>query len=277
MKKTLIYHLYVQDGFENNIANKIHWYALHLYSYIFDEIRFSVAMDDVNDERLMCDAVKWITSIHFEGEKTISFIENNELREVETFKRQILDGKDNLDGYVFFAHNKSSTNILNPDGSINNAVLTWLACLYYYNLETIHEVEDVLSGNFRAAEVFYGAFMLYFTKERTNMVHSMPNNISGLEYPGTFYWINIPKYKNSLKMGIVKDVEADSRFFAEEYPGMFFERYAYGAGMRSHNDVMFEATNFNPYFSDWTPMLNALGDKEGFSIFMNNIQSFINR
>lgn len=269
MRKTLIYHLYVNDGFETNLANRLHRACLERYSHAFDEVRFTIAVDDLKNYKLISDAIGWVISIGFGCVSKFTVVQNGDLREVDTFDREILKNKENLDGAVFFGHNKGSTNIV-KDGKVNMNVFFWICSMYFYNLEFVDEVEGFFTGKLRAPEVFYGAVLLHFTKERTNWVHAMPNNISGLEYAGTFYWINIPKWKNCLKMGIIKDVEADSRFFAEEYPGMFFERYAYGCGMTSHNDAIMEATEFNPYFGDWEKMIGLMGDVEGFKTFVEN-------
>ena len=269
MKKTLIYHLYAGADFNENVANKLHHNCLARYNDVFDEVRFTIAVDDVRNYELISSAIKWIVSIGFNCHATYTVVENTDFREVSTFDREILKGYNNLDGAVFFGHNKGSTNIISPTGEVEPNIVRWISSMYFYNLQFIDEVEGFFTGKTRAAEVFYGTMLMHFTKKRTNWVHAMPNNLSGLEYAGTFYWINIPKYRNSIKMGIIKEVEPDSRFFAEEYPGMFFERYAYGCGMTSHNDAMFEAVEFNPYYGNWEETaLPVLGEGEEFNKFL---------
>ena len=274
MKKTLIYHLYCGKDFATNIANEVHYRCLSKYIGMFDEARFVISVDDFSDENTIKDGIEWVMSLPHKGEKTIKIRKNTKFFEVETFKSEFLDCYENIDGYVFFAHNKGTTNIKNNGDNI----FAWICCLYYYNLEFVNEVDGIFSGTMRAPDVFYGAMMMYFSKERQSVVHAMPNNLSGLEYSGTFYWINVPKYRNCVKMGVIKDVEPDSRFFAEEYPGMFFDRYAYGCGMASHNDALIDAMEFNPYYADgdsWKRTIGILGDEEGFYKFITEINSEI--
>ena len=273
MKKTLLYHLYCGENFDTNPANIMHLLCLQQYVRIFDEAIFVISLDDIKNFKLIKEALMWIMKLGFNGKMTIKTQENTGLYEVETFKNEFLNNYEKLDGMVFFAHNKGTTNIM-KDGEFNINVARWICGMYFYNLQFINEVEGFFTGTLRAPEVFYGTFLSSFSKERQSYVHAMPNNISGLEYCGTFYWINMPKYKNCRKMGTVKDVEADSRFFAEEYPGMFFDRYAYGCGMTSHNDALLDASVYNIYNlteEDWNGVLNILGDRDEFAQFSNGI------
>ena len=276
-KKTLIFHLYCGPDFSTNIANKVHYMCLKKYISIFDEVRFTIAVDDLSNSKLIVDGMHWIMSLGHTGKKSIRVVENTDLFEVDTFKHEFLDQYEHLDGYVFFGHNKGTTNMAR-DSVTMTSVFRWICGMYFYNLEFMDEVEGLFSGRMRAPEVFYGTFLTYFSKERQNIIHAMPNNLSGLEYSGTFYWINMPKYKNSRTMGIIKDVEPDSRFFAEEYPGMFFERYAYGCGMTSHNDAAFDAIEYYWYRLDeerWSQVYDTLGNREEFIKFLTEMATVI--
>lgn len=277
IRKTLIFHLYCGDDFSENIANKVHHACLRRYINIFDEARFTISVDNLSDVETIEKGMRWIMSLGHCGEKKISVVLNSDMYEVDTFKRDFLDQYEKLDGYVFFAHNKGTTNMKNGDLD-HNGIFKWVCGMYFYNFAFFYEVDGFFSGKLRAPEVFYGTFLTHFSKERQSYVHAMPNNLSGLEYSGTFYWINMPKYKNSRKMGIIKDVEPDSRFFAEEYPGMFFERYAYGCGMTSHNDAIFSAIDYNLYRADdekWEEIYKILGNGDKFKEFMNDIKEEI--
>lgn len=271
MKKTLIYHLYACEDISSNVANRLHHNCLEKYCDVFDDARFTIAVDDLTDYEVISSAIRWCSSIGFKGDLRYTVVKNTDLREVPTFDREILKNSDNLDGMVFFAHNKGSTNMVSKDGVGDMNIVKWVCSLYFYNLQFVDEVEGYFTGKLRAPEVFYGTMLMYFTKDRTNWVHAMPNNLSGLEYAGTFYWINMPKYRNCKKMGIIKDVEPDSRFFAEEYPGMFFERYAYGCGMTSHNDAILDAIQHNPYNCNWDEIQDILGEKEEFNKFLEEV------
>ena len=277
MKKTLIYHLYCGEDFIDNKANIIHYMCLKRYINVFDEAKFTVSVDDLTDEETISYGIQWIMSLGGNFEKTISIRKNTDLYEVETFSREFLHNYENLDGMVLFGHNKGTNNFKNPDLN-HESVFRWICGLYFYNLEFVEEAEGIFNGKLRAPDVFYGTFLHYFTKERQSWVHAMPNNLSGLEYCGTFYWINIPKYKNCVTMGIVKEVEPDSRFFAEEYPGMFFDRYAYGSGLASHNDACSDARIVHLYQmgdEDWGKLGEVMGNYTEFTAFMNEIRKDI--
>ena len=251
----------------------LHFLALNKYIGCFDEVRFTIAVDRLDNLKLIKTATEWILGLSHFGSKSIRVVKNTDLYEVETFRSEFLENYEKLDGMVFFAHNKGTTNII-KDGVFQMNVARWICAMYYYNFEFLSEVEGLFTGTVRASEVFYGTLLQYFSKERQCQVHAMPNNTSGLIYSGTFYWINMPKYKNCRTMGVIKNVEADSRFFAEEYPGMFLERYAYGCGITSHNDAILDAMRYNIYDlneEEWGEVLDILGDGEGYAEFSNGI------
>ena len=279
MKKTLIYHLYCGEDFLDNKANLIHFLCLKKYIKVFDEVIFTIAVDDLSDNETISAGISWIMSLGANCEKRIHVKKNNDLYEVSTFNDEFLKNYENLDGMVLFAHNKGTNNFYNP-GLNHDSVFNWICALYYFNFEFIDEVENIFTGKLRAPEVFYGTFLHYFSKERQSWVHAMPNNISGLEYCGTFYWINIPKYKNCVVMGVVKKVEPDSRYFAEEYPGMFFDRYAYGCGLASHKDVCLDALTINLYLMDedqWDKLFTAMGEYSGVKRFIKEIKEGVEK
>lgn len=279
MKKTLIYHLYCGKDFLDNKANLIHFLCLKKYIKVFDKVIFTIAVDDLSDNDTISAGISWVLSFGAECEKSINIRENTDLYEVSTFNEEFLKNYENLDGMVLFAHNKGTNNFSNP-GLNHDAVFNWICGLYFYNFEFIDEVEGIFNGKLRAPDVFYGTFLSYFTKERQSWVHAMPNNLSGLEYCGTFYWINIPKYKNSVTMGIVKKVEPDSRFFAEEYPGMFFDRYAYGSGLASHEDFCLDATSVDLYQmgeEQWDELFTVMGSYSKVKDFIKGIKEGIEK
>lgn len=260
-----------------NAANKIHFVCLSKYINIFDEARFTISVDDLSNLDLISYGLQWILSLGGTFEKTINIRKNTDLFEVETFGKEFLNKSDEFDGMVFFGHNKGTTNFNNPQLN-HESVFKWICGMYFYNFEFVDEVEGIFTGKLRAPDVFYGAFLEYFSKEKQSLVHAIPNNPSGLEYCGTFYWINTPLYRNGKKMGVIKDVEPTSRFFAEEYPGMFFDRYAYGAGIASHNDACFDATVINLYHMNddmWEWIAGQIGDAEKFKEFIKEIKSKI--
>lgn len=265
--------MYCGDDFLTNAANKVHFLCLSKYINLFDEARFTISVDDLSNSELIAYGLQFVSSLG-SFEKTINIRKNTDLYEVDTFDKEFLRRHDELDGMVFFAHNKGTTNFKNPELD-HDSVFNWICGMYYYNFNFIDEVEGFFTGKLRAPEVFYGTFLEYFSKEKQSWVHAMPNNPSGLMYCGTFYWINVPLYENCIKMGVVKDVKAVNRFFAEEYPGMFFDRYAYGAGLTSHNDVCFNAIDTNLYHTDadaWEDLFAKMGDYEGIKNFISEIK-----
>ena len=127
----------MKDDFEENIAYKIHTYCLQKYIHIFDNVKFTLSVDDLSNHKLIKSGYEWIDNIGANCETQINVVKNNELGETDTFVREVL-GLNN-DGMVFFAHSKGVSRMI--DGKINSSVLYWILTLYYENLEYVSDIE----------------------------------------------------------------------------------------------------------------------------------------
>lgn len=256
MEKTLVYHLYVKDDFEENIAYKIHQYCLCKYIHIFDKVKFTVSLDDLTRYDLIGFAYNWINSIGITCETQINVVKNNEMGETDTFEREILNL--NNDGMVFFAHSKGVSRLI--DGQINSSVLYWILTLYYENLEFVDDIEKCFLDMPLKTSIFYGT--LLFGSE----IHEPLKLAFGKHFSGNFYWINMPKYKNWREIGRIPDLRPDGRWFVEIYPNMVCNYEMMGGGIKTKNNVWFEMDNSNIYKftkDEWADIFKTYGSYDG--------------
>lgn len=244
MKKILIFHLFAFRGFTNSDFTKIHEMCLKNYIHIFDESRFVVVVDNLSDSAAISEAFNWVLGITNGRKFSIKIKPNTELFEVDTFKEEILDNVDVLRDYVFFAHLKGITENTSVPRYERNSVLRWTCGLYYFSLNFIDEVTARFSGHTRASEMFYGPFVTVYNDPSVSPMLRMNHN--NCFYQGTFYWINMRKFSNYLKEGLIKLPEIDDRYWVEMLPGVICGRECYGDGIASHMDVAI-TNEFNFY------------------------------
>ena len=79
MEKTLVYHLYVKEDFQDNIAYKIHSYCLKKYISVFNKVKFTLSVDDLTNHDLIQQGFELINNIVANCEKQINVIKNGEL------------------------------------------------------------------------------------------------------------------------------------------------------------------------------------------------------
>ena len=262
MKKILVYHLYIFDGFLVDEFMKLHKLCLKDYINVFDESRFVITVNDLNNKSLISDGFKWVSEITVGKKFSIKVKENTSLYEVDTFKEEILDNIDTLRDYVFFAHSKGNSKNISVPSYNKESVMRWVCALYYFSLNFIDEVEDRFCGHGRASEIFYGPLLTQYKDPSVSpMLRLNKNNCF---YQGTFYWINMRKLSNYLKEGIVKLPEIDDRYWAEMLPGVICGREEYGDGLASHKDIAI-TDDFNLYSmndEEWQFLSNLLGEPD---------------
>ena len=268
MKKTLVYHLYMKDDFEGNIAYKIHTYCLQKYIHIFDKVKFTLSVDDLSNHKLIKSGYEWIDNIGANCETQINVVKNNELGETDTFAREVL-GLNN-DGMVFFAHSTGVSRMI--DGKINSSVLYWILTLYYENLEYVSDIEKCFLDMPLKQSVFYGT--LLFGSE----VHEPLKLAFGKHYSGNFYWINMPKYKNWRNIGRIPDLKPDGRWFVEMYPNMVCRFDMMGGGIKTKDDIWFEMDNTSIYKitkEEWENIYSVYGSLDGLKILSCEIENLV--
>lgn len=221
--RRLIFHFFVNANWKSNPIYAVHAYFLKKYSHIFDDAVFIISVDDVNDRQLIEDAEKFLIECGF---KSITFKveENSRFYEVETFNKYIVQHMDTLNGLTFFGHVKGITDYYNPNMD-REAILLWVASLYYLGLEFYKEAEWAA---YTAQSCFFGGPMMLYDK---NSDIYLPKNL--FMYSGSFYWINCKEVYKRFN-GQFPDII--NRYYVEHFPGNLCESYGYEA--YSHNYMM---------------------------------------
>lgn len=274
----MVFHLYISDNdFENNIFYKIHYNCLKYYIDIFDEVIFYLTVDDINNRELINRGFYWISDICRNVVFSVKVKENKIPYESDTFYKEIVEKRHTYEGVVFFAHSKNCTCYLREENQ--TTLIHWLIALYFYSLNFIQEMEELLYGKRRPSEIFYGPLL---TQLRD--VHSSPMlrmNKGNCFYQGTFFWININKFNNYIDRGVRELPKLDDRYWTEMLPGTIGGRYKYGDGCTSHRDVAI-TDEFNLYAQDeenWRYLINVLGDSDDFWLFhekiLNDSEKFV--
>jgi len=275
MFKSLIYHFYTFEGFQNNMANKAHFFLMEKYFHVFDKIIFYIALDDIGNFDLMHETQNELVSHVKNNEIIFKIIKKTDLCECETFKLGILDNENNLDGSVFFAHNKGVFNVLNVDNIPN--VLNWIHCLYFYSLNEVdlQEMSNFFYIDYQSSHKldlrFYGPCLTVGCETTTGYADTffLPRN--KCMYSGTFYWININKYMHDLKTGLLEKPIMTDRSVAEKFPG---ENGVLFCNLMSRGRKTIDFTfDFNPYANSWDKIIENFGDfdnytKEHFEMLM---------
>ena len=89
IKKTLVYSFFVNKEWADAVTNRIHFECLKFYSYIFDEIKITLLIDDVNDVNTIASVEKLFLDIFKQKEITFKVLENNIFREASVFYNEI--------------------------------------------------------------------------------------------------------------------------------------------------------------------------------------------
>lgn len=244
---------------------KVHRACLQRYCYIFDEMIFVVACEDIKDTDTIDKGLKWILSINGGINCTIKIKKNTEKYSADTFKEEILDKRETYDGYVFFAQSKGVTNVTTDKFEISKySILKWICAIYFYSMEFMPELEDKFCGHLLPNEMFYGPLLTQCQHPEWNRIFTM--NKAGLYYNGECVWMNMPKFNNYINRGMIELPIVDSRYYVEMFPGTICGRDQYGDGISSHNDTLI-SDDFNFYLMNeegWSFLENILGNKEEF-------------
>lgn len=266
MEKTLVYHLYVMDNCRENFVYEIHKSCLRRFIHNFDKVKFYISVNDLTNVDHTMFGYEFINSLGFNKPMQINVVKNNEYGEAVTFKEEIVD--ENTDGMVFFAHSKGVTHFY--DKRFSQSIFYWILTLYYYNFTYINDVEKNFINLPFVQSLFMGALMC--TSEKFDK--AMPPC-----FMGTFFWVNMPKYKNCKKMNLLPEIKMDGRWYAESYCGYLANAVNDVTVMESFNNhiLCFEG-DFNAYYAsikEWEEVFNNIGDVEGIKTFINEISTEI--
>lgn len=207
MKKTLVFHFFIPDDYETNIAIKIHYACLEKYCGVFDVAEFFIASTEYS-RRYIDDVKARLLRIFKCKDIRFAEVENSEFYEAKTFKEQIIDRLEQLNSLVFFGHTKGTIDV-NGKSRIQN-ILMWIYGMYFYNLEFIAEAEIKLIKGYQCnLSRIFGAFCQSI--DRPDKAY----------YAGTFYWLNAPSVYNDVKSGKIYVPKLSSRFYGENFPFVY--------------------------------------------------------
>lgn len=256
MIKRLVFSFYLEKEGLDNETNKLHFSCLSRYSHIFDEINITIIKDCNVSDDVLVSAKKKFVELNQHAKITIRIIDNNSFRESIVFKTEVVDKlSDNV--LVFFAHNKGVSNIkkYNPD-----VIYTWIAAMYFYNLEFMPEVIDSLVNR---KYYSYGTFLTKNEEpERCNKY--------GWYYIGTFFWINSGKLYNYIKNQDIEIPKMSDRFYDEEFLGNIYPTWPFIYTASHGNMYLNEADNYYLYAKDYLEMLYP--ERDDFNEFFKEVR-----
>ena len=208
--KRLVFHFYLSEDWEENIANKVHFRCLKQFSNVFDEA--VVVISSKNADRSVINRVESTFLGALEVDTvTFKIVENTPYYESLTLKTEIIDKMGKLDGLTFFAHNKGVSNVNAPDKS-NYSILMWIYGMYYFGLCRQEMVEEQLCTT--QSRMFCGPFL---------MTAEYISNPLKCWYAGTFYWVNTSRLWEHYHEFNVP--ELSDRYFAESFPAYTAKKY----------------------------------------------------
>ena len=257
IKKHLIFHFFVPEDYETNIAIRMHYACLWKYHEIFDKAEFFISSTE-NSKKYVSLVKKSLINIFDCDDIRIKEIENDEFCEGRTLNDYVINRLgDFKDEIVFFGHTKGVTKV---EGDDYERFLKWIFALYYFSFEFMEECEKKLiyayMGRFRA---FFGPMM--------------SENGKYAIYPGTFYWLNPMEIKNDLDNGDIKIPKLSNRAFAEGFPSIYPYVITNGRAdgkVDGHNGIVSNFYDFDFYHGNFDEIIAHYGDYETFMDEYNN-------
>ena len=244
MRKILLYYLYITNDFFERITNLANIECLRKYSYIFDEARIILSIDDTKNFQLINKIEHLFLDMGFNGNVSFSVHKNDEYRESRIVKSEIADKlKDYGEDLVFFAHGKGYSNL--DTGYEKASMLHWIIGCYYLSLEFIQEGINLITGmnTFSA----YGSFPLVQPGEKKLPGDYLSKDEQYLGrikyhwcYSGTFFWLNPAKLYDHLAIFRQETPLIFDRYYSEKYLGNVM---SYEGNATGHNLIYLWSTN----------------------------------
>ena len=234
-KKRLIFYLYITDDFFERKTNLVTIECLRKYSHIFDFADFYLSIDDVNNYELINKVENLLINVGFKKNISFTIHQNDDYRESEVIKEELVDKLKDIDDLVFFAHGKGFTNLTMYD---ETSMLHWLVGCYYLSLEFADEAVALITG--MNTFMSYGSFPLvmkqkelpddYLTKDELYLGRIK----YGWCYSGTFFWVNPPRLVDHMAIFRQEVPKMHDRYYSEKFLGnvMSFESNATGHNLR---------------------------------------------
>lgn len=268
MDKTLVYHIYLCEDIDTNLAYKINAECLKHYMGNFDNVKFVIVMDDLNDMELRKKGIEYVTNIQSVGSMDIIFRQNTDIGEAATVRDYVI--KPETDDMIFFCHSKGIGAFKNEDTN-KDSMINWMLVMHYYSLNFINEVVDCFHGRKGPIEAFYGALLMVLTD-----TEKYPVFLPKQHYSGSFYWVNKPFLSKIKSEYNYETYIFSNRYDAEFFPGYIFKNTGWGKGLTSHNNVKLKLEGmlgvfYNMSNEQWDKLLDIIGEKEGFYKFKEEI------
>lgn len=214
MKKRLIFHFYLTNGWKEHHINKIHFYCLKYFAYAFNEVNFIIAMDNINDTKTIYDFENYILSLNLCVNITFKIKQNTIFRDSQTFYDEIAVKLKDLDGLTFFAHNKGFTNFTDSDYKVEN-IEKWVTAMYYGCLSRVEEMEHSLTDD---RKISYGTLFISINKDCCHKEElDLHLGKNWYFYMGTFFWLNCGVINDFLNKQNVAVPTMNDRWYAENF------------------------------------------------------------
>lgn len=229
-EKRLIFHFYVKEGWKESVTNRIHLECLKRYSHIFNEVIFVISIDDITNYNLLRDVELTILDLNFTPNISFNIVENNYLRDSQTFYDFIATKLDEYSGLTFFGHNKGTTNL---DSYELKNVANWITSMYYLSLEYVDEMNYSLTDG---RELSFGSLLneikpyeIEVTEEgiEPRKQFADKNDVflgkHKYLYMGTFFWLNGGSISEYMKKNNIEIPKLTDRWYAENFCANLFK------------------------------------------------------
>lgn len=250
--KKLVFHFFITRERVESELYRVHYECLSKYSGIFDEVYYTLSLDDTSDHDLIHSFEHRLLDITRCGNVTFRVVQNDKYCEAETFRSQVVSrlGSDDL---VFFGHSKGCSNLGNFD---YESLLQWVVGMYYFSLNFMDEVEKSL---YNRPYVSYGPFLTF--NDEKHDIRKVP--VNRWCYIGTFFWINSRKLNDWIKLTGAHVPSMSDRFYAEEFLGNLSPHSAFGY---SHGNRF--GINMTDYYNNAREYIRIIYDGYQYDEFM---------
>lgn len=270
MGRKLVFHLYVTETINDNVACRLNKLCLKENIHYFDKMLFVMSVNDLTNIELINKGISWIMDVVSDREVEIKIQKNHSLCESKVFKEEILDKLDTLNDLIYFGHIKGLgwfDGIKDINNVSRDSLLYWICGLYYFNFIDVNEMENKLYGLTNLAELFYGSFLTQFDD-------------GVYRYVGTHYWLNPMELERRVKKNEVKKIpNICNRYYAENFPGVITENKHtfWGEGLSSHKDLCI-SSNLDLYHQDingYGIVAEQLGEPDFINYAKNKIEQVL--
>lgn len=246
--KHLIFYIWAYPQIRKNPLYWVHIRCLSKYISIFNDVSFYIALNEYNDTSLYRNIINDInTECSINSSIAFYKLQNDFFyREAKTVYEELFIKLNDYDGITMFGHMKGLRNTVSDDLVLSEERFTlkniscWVCGMYYSLLNNVDFVCDKLLWERYAT---YGTY-----------ANISPN---GIQYCGSFYWINSKKLLNYIHKNNKQIPELCDRTYAES---VFQDIMGYDGNINyCHNNVYF-CTTPNLYMAPFENSEMTFGD-----------------